>query len=241
MTSFLSKLRSACLSLLEAMIISVPGQLGRALRLRFWRSRLRYMGDGVQIDVGVRIVNPQFVSIDDNTWIDNYVIILAGPPRDRAGPILFKTTPEFEGEVGEVTIGKNVHIANFVVLQGHGGLSIGDNMTVASGSMIYSLSHHHSNLVDRSDRKKYAFSSMAPGEDQSLVAAPVVLGDYAAVGLNSIILPGATIGAGSWIGSGSVVSGEIPPNTLVNGNPAQIVKSDLHPGWRNPVKESAKK
>lgn len=217
--------------LAEWIVVSAPGSLGRAIRYQYYRRRLRFVGRGVKFDVGVRILNPGYVSIGDNTWIDNYVVILAGPPKAGDGPILNKLNPDFDLELGEVWIGCNVHISNFVVIQGHGGVKIGSDSAVASGSMLYSMSHHHSNLVDRSDRRKFKFTSMVERRKQSLICSPVVMGQDSALGLHSILLPGVTVGAGSWIGSGSVVSRSLPANVLASGNPAQIVKTDLHPGW----------
>lgn len=215
-------------ALAEMSVTNVPGPLGRALRYRYWRGRVKSMGRGVKIDVGVRILNPEWVTIGDNTWIDSFVILLAGPAKRGDGPFYCKGNPDFPHGEGELIIGRNVHIANFVVIQGHGGVKIGDNITTASGSKIYSLSHHHSNLVDRTDTKAYKFTSMADRADQSLISAPVVMGDDSALGLNGIVLPGVTIGAGSWVGAGALVSQSVPPNTLVSGNPATVVKAQLH-------------
>lgn len=218
-------------NLIEWVVMDIPGPAGRAVRYHYYRRRLKALGRNVKFDVGVRILNPEFVSIGDNTWIDNYVVILAGPPSVGEGPILYKPNPDFDLEPGEVLIGSNVHVANFVIIQGHGGVKIGDDLTLASGCMIYSLSHHHSNLVDRTDRRKYKFTSMVSRRDQSLICAPVVVGRDAALGLNSILMPGVTVGAGSWIAPASLVNCSIPSNALAGGSPAEIVKSDLHPGW----------
>lgn len=231
MKSLLAMIRSVYNSLLESMVINTPGPLGRVLRARFWRYRLKHMGRGVKIDIGVRIVNPEYVSIGDNTWIDNYVVILAGPPSLGDGPVYIKSNPDYMGASGEVVIGRNVHVANFVVIQGHGGLCIGDDTGIASGSLLYSMSHHHSNLVDRTDPRKYAFTPMVPRSDQSLVLGPIVIGRRSAIGLRSIVLPGVTVGDGSWVASGSVVSKPVPKNALAAGNPATLVKEDLNQGW----------
>lgn len=55
--------------------------------------------------------------------------------------------------------------------------------------------------------------------------APVVIEDDVFVGMSAIILKGVRIGAGSTIGAGSVVVKDVPPNSIVAGNPAKIVKT----------------
>jgi acetyltransferase-like isoleucine patch superfamily enzyme len=211
-------------SFLETLIAQLPGGLGRHLRNVYYKTRLKHLGKGVVIDVGVRILNPQFVSIGDNTWIDNYVVILAGPPTERGGPMKRKPNPAYAHAEGEVVIGRNCHIAMFVVLQGHGGLSIGDNCGVASGCLLYSMSHHYSNPNDCSDRTIYKFSPMAAPTEQSLIVSPVVMENNTALGLNSVILPGGIIREGSWVGVNSLVLGEIPAYSIASGSPAKVIK-----------------
>jgi galactoside O-acetyltransferase len=225
-------LRDVLFSLIEWSIVDLPGKAGRALRRAYYRLRLGSMGSGVVIDCGVRIMNPQWVHIGDNSWIDNDVIILASPA-NRLGRT-FHRKFEVEGvREGEVHIGENCHIAPFVVLQGHGGLLIGANCTVASGAKIYSLSHHYRNLADRDDLTPYMFSSMVAPRLQSLISAPVMVGPNAAIGLNVVVLPGSFIGEGAWVGSSSVISGSVDPNTVVSVPPPafrrQITRAVLSP------------
>ncbi len=59
----------------------------------------------------------------------------------------------------------------------------------------------------------------------------VFIDDDAWVGAMSIILPGITVGKGSIIGAGSVVTKDVPPYTIVAGNPARIVRT-LEPDER---------
>lgn len=49
--------------------------------------------------------------------------------------------------------------------------------------------------------------------------------DNCFIGLNSIILPGVTIGPNSVVGAGSIVNRDVPPNTVVAGNPARTICS----------------
>lgn len=53
---------------------------------------------------------------------------------------------------------------------------------------------------------------------------PVVIEDNVFVGMNTMILKGVVVGEGSVIGAGSVVTREVPPRTIVAGNPARIIR-----------------
>ena len=58
----------------------------------------------------------------------------------------------------------------------------------------------------------------------SLVAKPIAIGDYAWIASRALILPGVTIGEGSVVGAGAVVSNNVEPWTVVGGNPAKFIK-----------------
>lgn len=109
-----------------------------------------------------------------------------------------------------VKIGKRVHIGpmvtiddvypNFVIIE--------DDVSIAGQNFI--LTHnkpleYHKNLSE-------AF------------LAPVVIKKNAWIAIGVIILPGVTIGEGAIVASGAVVSKDVPPNTLVGGVPAKIIK-----------------
>ena len=51
-----------------------------------------------------------------------------------------------------------------------------------------------------------------------------IIEDDVSIGAGSIILPGIKIGKGSMIGAGSVVTKDVPPNTVVAGNPARPIR-----------------
>jgi acetyltransferase-like isoleucine patch superfamily enzyme len=109
------------------------------------------------------------------------------------------------------------------LIQAHGGVWIGNELTIASGARIYSMSHHYRPL-DRPQRKFYRFSTCAKEEDQALIVSPVVIKNGAAVGLNVVVMPGAVIGENSWVGTNSLVQGNIPPNSVATGAPAKVVR-----------------
>ncbi len=55
--------------------------------------------------------------------------------------------------------------------------------------------------------------------------SPIIIGDNVFLGNNAIVLPGVTIGSGCIIGAGSVVTRDIPDNSVCAGNPGRIISS----------------
>lgn len=66
--------------------------------------------------------------------------------------------------------------------------------------------------------------------DGGIKSAPIVIEDRVWIGCCSIILAGVTIGRGSIVGAGSVVTRDVPPGMLVAGNPARVIRETAP--WR---------
>ena len=179
------------------------GGAGFFLRGAYFKAKLRHMGVNVLIDLGVSIWNPQRVSIGDNSHIDTNVKIEGGQ---------------------SVTIGNYVHIATNVVLQGGGNLTIGDFADVAAGSLVYSAVNHY---TDGETDKFYEMSSCAPADRQFIRTAPIRIEKSAFIGLNSVIMPGVTLGEGAVVGACSFVNSDVEPYKIVVGVPAR-------PRWDRP-------
>jgi maltose O-acetyltransferase len=211
--------------LVEWMFSSLPGPLGTRIRYLCWKCQLRSLGKNVRFGVGVRIYAPEWVKIGDDCWIDDYTIIVAGPFVGDRRFTWRKPNPHFMFQEGEVVIGDRVHIAPFVQLQGHGGLFIGNNLSIAAGAKVYSLSHHYRDLTGRGALDTiWKFVGLVQADEQALICAPTVIQNNTAVGLNSVVLPGSTIGQNSWLGAMSLLQGELPPDVIASGIPAKVIK-----------------
>jgi maltose O-acetyltransferase len=57
------------------------------------------------------------------------------------------------------------------------------------------------------------------------LAHPVVIGARVWIGGATVILPGVTIGEGSTIGAGSVVTRDVPPRSVAAGNPCRVIRT----------------
>jgi maltose O-acetyltransferase len=65
---------------------------------------------------------------------------------------------------------------------------------------------------------------MVPLNEQIVKEGPIVINDNTAIALNSIILPGVTIGKNSWIGPLSLVTNDIPQDVVARGFPAKVIR-----------------
>jgi acetyltransferase-like isoleucine patch superfamily enzyme len=63
------------------------------------------------------------------------------------------------------------------------------------------------------------------GPARSVSARPIAIGDDVWIGMRAIILAGVRIGRGAVVGAGTVVADDVPPMTIVSGNPARIVRT----------------
>jgi acetyltransferase-like isoleucine patch superfamily enzyme len=89
-------------------------------------------------------------------------------------------------------------------------VSIGDNCAIGHDVLIITSTHR----IGRRDRRAGA-----------LVVAPVVIGEGAWIGARSVVLPGVTIGHGAVVGAGAVVTKDVPPNSVVVGVPARLLRT----------------
>jgi len=210
---------------INMIFVYFPGVLGNVLRYWYYKRKLGYLGKGAIIDFGVHIINPDLIHIGENTHIDRWVTLAAGEQRIGNHCIKYKLNPRFKYELGVIHIDKDVHIAPYSYLLGGGGIQIGSRCGIAARSIIFSVSQHYSNLNNPNDKKYYYLSNRVPDRNQSIIIGPIVLENNVAVGTNSVIFPGITIGENSWVGVLSCVTRNIPPNIVVMGCPARMLKS----------------
>jgi acetyltransferase-like isoleucine patch superfamily enzyme len=148
--------------------------------------------------------------------------------------------------LNNVTIGENVRIFNFVNAYGctiddgtkvgafveiQKGAFIGKNCKISSHTFICEGVHIEDNVFvghnvtfinDRFPRATNADGSMQTDADWHVEQTRVCKG--ASLGSSVTILCGITIGENAIVGAGSVVTKDVPANTIVAGNPAKILK-----------------
>ena len=126
-------------------------------------------------------------------------------------------------------IGDNTKIGTFVEVQK--GAKIGKNCKISSHSFICEgvtigdrvfVGHHVVFINDKYPRSCTTQNKLKGDKDWKVI--PILVKSDASIGSNSTILCGVTIGKGAMVGAGSVVVKNVPPFTVVCGNPAKILR-----------------
>lgn len=135
----------------------------------------------------------------DKVTIGNYAII--------------RPTNLYGGEAGVgLKVGNNSSIGPYSYIGCSGYIEIGDNVMMSPRVSIYSENHNFS----ETDR---------PMIEQGVTRSFVIIEDDCWIAANAVILAGVTVGKGSVIAAGSIVTKDVPPYSIVGGNPARMIKS----------------
>jgi acetyltransferase-like isoleucine patch superfamily enzyme len=129
---------------------------------------------------------------------------LIGKPVDNT----FAVFPPFYTDCGKnIKVGKNVFINSGCRFQDQGGITIGDGVLVGHNVVLATLNH-----------------DIDPRKRSTLHPAPISIGQDVWIGANATVVPGVTIGDGAIIAAGAVVTKDVPPNVIVGGVPAKVLK-----------------
>jgi acetyltransferase-like isoleucine patch superfamily enzyme len=110
-----------------------------------------------------------------------------------------------------IRIGKGCGFTGTTIVAAE-SITIGDRVLVGANSTIVDTDFHPLDPVERQ-------RDILNGQH-----AAITIEDDVFIGMNCLILKGVTIGRGSVVGAGSVVTRSVPPGVIVAGNPAQVVR-----------------
>ncbi|MCX6231079.1 MAG: acyltransferase [Bacteroidetes bacterium] len=117
-----------------------------------------------------------------------------------------------------IDIKDNAWIGHYCLLDGIGGIVIGEGVNIASHTCIYT--HSSQNSIRLLGKK---FIEIEAKDRIGYIIEKVEIGEYVFIGTSCVILPGTKIGKGAIVGAGSVVKGEFPDFAVIVGNPAKVV------------------
>lgn len=121
-----------------------------------------------------------------------------------------RITPEFRCEYGSnITIGNNLFINSNCILMDNSEITIGDDVRIGPNTCIYTVNH----AFDPKERAMGVCINKAVHIDNQVWLA----GDVK-------VLPGVSIGDGSVVGAGSIVTKDIPTGVIAAGNPCRVIR-----------------
>jgi len=169
---------------------------------------------GSRIATTAQIVGKQ-ITVGPFTVIEDHVLLDSGSSNKSIISIGWRCKIK-QGVVlrtygGEIHIGNRVSIGEYSVLAGHSRLIIGDCTIIAAHCYISAANH--------------IFSNDWIIRFQGEISKGINIGKDCWVGGNTMVLDGVNIGDGCVVGAGSVVTKNLPPNTICRGNPCQVVRT----------------
>lgn len=195
-------------SLIKFFITFLPGEFGNYLRIKYYKKRFKKCGENVNIEIGVDIIGPEFITVGDNVSIDKYVFLHTGAiPYQK---VTEKENNNFKNGRHEIEIGSDVHICPFCIISGYGGIKIDNNTVISSGSKLYSMSNTPFKLSKPEEK-----ISLMPYNQAEYLVGPITLNTNVWVGLNVIIMPGCNIGKDSFIASNSIITKSYLENSYI--------------------------
>lgn len=113
--------------------------------------------------------------------------------------------------LAKMRFGSNVKIGEMCFIGAAGGVTIGNDVSVAHGSSILTEAHD--------------YRQAGPLRDTDVLLHPITIGDGSWVGAGVRVLSGVRIGRGVAIGAGSVVTHDVPDDAVAAGVPARVLRS----------------
>ncbi len=203
-------------SFYKTVFLNDDSEYAAKVRNDYYKTKLKHMGENVQIGKGVKFVNPEYISLGDNVRIcDDVTLIARGEGGITLGNGVWLNERVYldteSADTGYIKIEDKVYIGTGTTLFGHKGLEIGDNVLLAQNITLTPYSH----IFDDPERNIIT---------QGGHSEKVTIGRDSYIGMGVDIMYSGNIGEGSVVGAGSVVVKSIPPYSVAVGNPAKVIK-----------------
>lgn len=180
-----------------AMIRKTLSKLGRAYR------RLRLRRQGAQIASDLQSFtnfiegDPERLTIGPGAFIASGSLLMFGSNATGTGCL---------------TIGKNLYMNHYAIIDCHLQIDIGDNVQI--GPHAYICDFHHGTTAE----------SGSAALSASNVYAPVTIGNHVWIGAGAVVMKGVTIGEGAVVAASAWVTKDVPSMAIVAGVPARVVQ-----------------
>jgi acetyltransferase-like isoleucine patch superfamily enzyme len=173
-----------------------------------------FVGRRVKVRHGYQLIAGKNLILEDNVSINALSVngISIGDNVSIAKDSILFCTGVIAYKGAGITIGSRTGINARAYLAGQGGITIGEDVIMGPNVQIFSENHNFSDLSQTI-------------KAQGVTKQAVVIGNNCWLGAGAAILAGVIIGDGCVIAAGSVVTKSVPPDSIVAGVPAKVIKS----------------
>lgn len=211
------------MNIIQRLLI-IPFKVPRKLRAIFYRpfNRYKFWVKGIKFGRNMEVTNKVYVALTPGSRVtigDNF-LFTSGENfnplcRNLRGSIFTETSG------ARIEIGDNVGMSSTTIWC-KTRVTIGNNVKIGGDVTIMDTDAHS---LDYRIRRSGALTPDGfPIDSMKAKSAPIEIGDDVLIGTRCIILKGVKIGARCVIGSGSIVTKDIPEDSIAAGNPCRVVK-----------------
>jgi acetyltransferase-like isoleucine patch superfamily enzyme len=188
---------------------------------RVRRAAIRVAGGASSINMHARVRPHRFGSFGSKSHICAPLTVVGSPDSIHVGDNVhlgpnatLSAVREHHGQSYDplVTIGDGCSFGEQLFISCCGAVSIGREV-MASARVVLTDNYH-----------AYEDPSVAPIHQPLSEPNPVRVGDGAFLGVGCVVLPGVTLGVRAYVGANAVVTKDVPPWTIVAGNPARAIR-----------------
>jgi len=190
---------------------------GVFLRNFAYRLLFKKMGASVYIQDGAEFIGANNIEVGSESFIARDVSIVVRTPNSKV--LIGSFVKLDQGVIVTpakdncwIEIGQHTFIGPYTCISGPGNIKIGKHCLIAAHSDIAAIDHIFSDPTEMIDK-------------QGVARQGIVIEDNCWLGCGVKVLDGVTIGEGSVIGAGAVVTKDIPPYSVAVGVPAKVVRS----------------
>ncbi len=213
---FYNKGVRGCRALWESIILGLLEwaltPVGRLLRRFIYPAIFKHLGRSACIRAGVEFYGTQRISIGNHISLHRNVRIRSLSPNSSIeidNSVSLDRGVDIKANRGPIKIGNKCYVGPFSCLSG-GTITIGNHCLIASHSGIYANNHKFHETAQLIMEQGSSFQS-------------IVIEDDCWLGSGVKVMDGVTIGKGSVIGAGAVVTKNIPPYSIAVGVPAKVI------------------
>jgi acetyltransferase-like isoleucine patch superfamily enzyme len=192
----------------------LPTVLGSVLRGTAYRTVLGGVGEGCFIEQDVRWQVPRRVFLGRRVMVGRGCFVDAHSLASRIvlddDVWLSRESYLVTGLGADIVVGSQTYIGHRCLFYGHGGIQIGRGVLLANNVQLICGSH------------TFAHRDL-PIRAQPTIERPIVIEDDVWLGASVIVLGGVTVGKGSVVGAGAVVTQTLPAYSIARGIPARVV------------------